>query len=65
MLAGNFGKYDERIDRVQYKSTPRRFVLSVHRNLKFLRSYPSEVLWDPFFRLWLYYWIKSKGQYGK
>lgn len=63
MLAGNFGKYDARIDREKYKSTPRRFLLSIHRNFRFLRRYPSEILWDPFFRMWYYSWrvLKTIG----
>ena len=56
MTAGNFGKYDERINRKWYRSTPRRFVLSVVRNMKFLWRYPREVAWDPLFRSWFYMW---------
>ena len=56
LQAGNFGKYDKRIDRKKYKITPYRFVLSVERNLKFAKRYPQEVLWDPFFRMWTYAW---------
>ncbi len=58
MLAGNFGHYDERIKRVANESALRVFVRRVMRNFRFVRSYPSEVLWSPIFKLWHYFWRK-------
>ena len=52
MLAGNFGHYDERIKRSAKVTEWGLFCRRVGRNLRFLRSYPSEVLWSPFFKLW-------------
>ena len=58
MLAGNLGHYDERIKRVANESALRVFVRRVMRNFRFVRSYPSEVLWSPIFKLWHYFWRK-------
>ena len=59
MLAGNFGHYDERIKRVANESALRVFVRRVMRNFRFVRSYPSEVLWSPLFKLWHLFWRKG------
>lgn len=62
MRSGNFGKQDPRV-----RPTPLRrhasvrFVSSLVRNAAFLRHYPGEVVRDPFFRLWLYFWRKGHG----
>ena len=57
MLAGNFGKYDERL---QYKgeSSLRWALRKVKRNFRFVRCYPSEVLWSPIFKAWHWVWRK-------
>lgn len=60
MQAGNFGKYDER-SKGRNRSAIKRFANSLKRNVRFLRHYPSEVLWDIPFRIWLYIWRKYKG----
>lgn len=59
MTAGNFGKYDKR-----YISTRRGFNVAHMSNLAkrtfaLLRHYPSEIMWDPGFRIWHYFWRKS------
>lgn len=56
MLAGNFGQYDERIQRHAHATEWQLFVRRVTRNLRFLRSYPSEVLWSPLFKVWHYFY---------
>ncbi|MBQ2289385.1 MAG: hypothetical protein II249_01800, partial [Bacteroidaceae bacterium] len=62
MSAGNFGKYDER-----YISTNRGLNVAhvsnlIKRTLTVVAHYPSEMLWDPFFRIWHYFWrTKRKG----
>lgn len=61
MRAGNFGKYDQRIDRRKHASAFHRFKSSIRRNAHFLRHYPLEVLWDPPFKLWLFGWRYLKG----
>lgn len=56
MLAGNFGKYDERNVISTNEWYLRRFVRRQKRFLRFLTQYPSEVIWGPYFsvkqRLW-------------
>lgn len=62
LQSGNFGKYDSRIPRKQLsKSAVHRFFYSFKYNAAFLRHYPYEVLRDPFFRLWLYFWRMKNG----
>ena len=60
MMAGNFGHYDLRIIRSQDERLFTRFVRRTIRNLRFLRSYPSEVIWSPIFkiiqRIWMLKW---------
>ena len=62
MSAGNFGKYDER-----YISTNRGLNVAhvsnlIKRTLTVFAHYPGEMLWDPFFRIWHYFWrTKRKG----
>lgn len=53
MMAGNFGKYDERI-----KHNGSQFSHAIEKtkhNLRLLTHYPEEVLWEPFFRV--YHWV--------
>ena len=56
MLAGNFGKHDERMQRAAGEGTFRWGLRKVLRNFRFVRSYPSEVLWSPIFKVWHLFW---------
>lgn len=56
MLAGNLGQYDRRIAHRDNESDFVRGMRKVQRNFRFLFSYPSEVLWSPWFKLWHYFW---------
>ena len=58
MIAGNLGKYDKRIIRGKHESDFSHGMRKVRRNLRFLRSYPSEVVWSPVFKIWHYFWRK-------
>lgn len=64
MLAGNFGHHDERIKRIANERALHVFLRRSIRNLRFIRSYPSEVLWTPLFKIWHYFmrmkWNGSK-----
>lgn len=62
MQAGNFGKYDTRLERKRNETAWFRLVRSLKRNARFLRYYPNEVLWNPVFRTWQYLWrlLKKK-----
>lgn len=61
MQAGNFGHYDTRIKRITNESSVHVFYRRVKRNFRFLRSYPSEVLWTPFFKIWHFCWRLYKN----
>lgn len=58
MKAGNFGQYDERLQHEQGVSALQWGWRKVKRNFRFVRSYPSEVLWSPLFKLWHWGWRK-------
>lgn len=60
MQAGNFGKYDSRLKRKRNETPWYRLVRSLKRNVRFLRYYPNEVLWNPVFRTWQYFWRIGK-----
>lgn len=60
MQAGNFGKYDARLKRKRNETAWFRLVRSLKRNIRFLRYYPNEILWDPIFRTWQYFWRIGK-----
>lgn len=64
MMAGNFGKYDERLQTVHAEggSTKYRILRACRRfkrNLHFLRSYPEEVVCEPFSRFYHYIWCRT------
>ena len=59
MLAGNFGQYDERVQHVKGESRLHWGLRKVVRNFRFVRSYPSEVLWSPLFKLWQFFFFKG------
>lgn len=59
LLAGNFGQHDERN---QFKSTKwGNFWQITGRNWRFLRHYPREVLWNPYYRIAQYVWRRYNG----
>lgn len=49
MLAGNFGKYDDRNIIDANEGYLYRFIRRQKRFLRFLSQYPSEVIWGPYF----------------
>ena len=60
MLAGNFGQYDERMQHERGESALHWGLRKVKRNFRFVRSYPSEVLWSPLFKLWHWWWRRRR-----
>ncbi len=60
MQAGNFGKYDVRLERRRKETAWFRLVRSLKRNVRFLRYFPNEVFWNPIFRTWQYFWRLNK-----
>lgn len=61
MTAGNFGQYDARTTRIDVEKRFARGFVQFKRNWRFVRYYPSEVLWSPFWKLWHWCWRKWKG----
>ena len=61
MLAGNFGKYDPRVEWSSHTSDLDRFITKIRRQARFVTSYPSELLWSPFFKIWHWSWRKTKN----
>ena len=66
MIGGNFGKFDERYNwaettsgSMDYRGASYAFARLRH-NFQFLKDYPSEVLWEPVFRV--YHWVWRKFQ---
>ena len=66
MQAGNFGKYDERIKRVEgsyMKVQCNHAFEKLKHNLRLIAHYPEEVLWEPIFRV--YHWVWRKCELWK
>lgn len=59
MRAGNFGLYDERIDRSGKDTEWRRFRRRMKRIVRFAADYPDEVCWTPWFKIWHFFWRKA------
>ena len=58
MMAGNFGKEDERLCGWRRKSIFHMFVWKLGNNIRYWRLCPSEVVWGPVFRVWHFCWRK-------
>ena len=56
MLAGNFGKYDTRIDRKNHHKLLPRVLGSIKRKVRFVIDYPQEILFDIPMRTYMYIW---------
>ena len=66
MTGGNFGKFDERYNwaettngSMEYRGASYAFARFRH-NARFLWNYPSEVLWEPVFRVYHWGWRRFK-----
>ncbi|MBO5613020.1 MAG: nucleotidyltransferase family protein [Prevotella sp.] len=66
MIGGNFGKFDERYNwaettngSMDYRGASYAFARLRH-NFQFLSDYPSEVLWEPVFRVYHWFWRKCR-----
>lgn len=62
LTAGNFGQADPRMSALDTKSVISRQMSQAKRrfkrNIRFLNSYPGEVLWEPFVRTYHFTWKK-------
>ena len=59
MRSGNFGQYDQFLRRTSNDSDLSYALRKLRRIFRFIRSYPSEVLWSPLFKIWHYFWRKK------
>ena len=60
MTAGNFGQYDERDAHKKGSNSPfGRFAHHINRDLRYVHSYPGEVLCVPIWKIWHYMWRKQ------
>lgn len=61
MLAGNFGKWDERISGMDRSSLWCRLIENMRRNMRLVRHYPSEALCAPLWKAWQKAWRCREG----
>lgn len=54
LLAGNFGQYDKRVEHGQGNFV--KNVQRIKRDVRLVRYFPSECLWEPVFRWWHFFW---------
>ncbi len=60
LLTGNMGQSEKR--NWGSSATPlSRFFYNLRRDVYLVSHYPQEVLWQPFFSIWLYFWRLCKG----
>lgn len=60
MLAGNFGHADERITVTKEENRVKWGFMKLKRNMKFITSYPQEVVFEPLFRIYHWCWRTFK-----
>jgi len=60
LRAGNFGQYDSDNAHSADEGELHSFMRKTVRMRKFLAKYPSEVLWSPFFKIWQFFWRKTR-----
>jgi hypothetical protein len=56
MAGGNFGMHDDRPLSGFYASGLKSNLQRLVRDLRMMRYFPSESLWEPAFRIWHYFW---------
>lgn len=61
IIGGNFGFYDNRNKWFEKGHRLEKNLFNAKRNLRYLKHYPSEVVWIPFWKIWHYIWRKRKG----
>ena len=59
MAGGNFGMHDDRPLSGFYASGLKSNLQRVARDLRMMRYFPSESLWEPAFRIWHYFWRRK------
>ncbi len=59
LKGGNFGKHDERTLSGVYDDAVTSNTQRLWRDLRMVRFFPSECIWEPFFRLYHFFWRKK------
>lgn len=62
MAGGNFGKYDERLLSGTSRSKLVANIQRLVRDARMVVYYPSECLWEPWFRMWHWMWRKKHNR---
>ena len=53
---GNFGRHFSKYGGFTHQSMGKKYFLKIWRNMHFVRYYPAEVLCEPLFRTWHFFW---------
>ena len=53
---GNFGKHFTKYGNFTQQGMAKKYFLKIWRNMHFVRYYPAEVLCEPIFRTWHFFW---------
>ena len=61
LRGGNFGHFDDRNTFVSADKRFKRGLYNVKRNFRYFKSYPTEVMWMPMWKVWHWGWRKYKG----
>lgn len=61
LRGGNFGHHDDRIIRVGIEKRWKRGWENFKRDIRFVKDYPSEVIWMPVWKVWHWAWRKWNG----
>lgn len=56
--SGNFGRFDERVLSGSYRSSVMKNVQRLVRDVRMVGYFPSECIWEPWFRIYHYFWRK-------
>jgi len=62
MAGGNFGKYDERLLSGTSRSKLGANIQRLVRDARMVVYYPSECLWEPWFRMWHWMWREKHNK---
>lgn len=54
LKGGNFGHYDA--ENQKANNAIKRNILRVKRDMRMVRCFPMECLWEPWFRVYHYFW---------
>ena len=61
LRGGNFGQHDDRMARVGNDNRWKRGWEIFKRDMRFIKDYPSEVIWMPIWKIWHYFWRMKRG----